>query len=243
MKFMKIVGVVVGCLVVLTLAYGALLARPEPLFAYAHTRGDFVVHSRTPLGLRLDASLDSAGQRLAASPLHRPRQRHRVFVAGSWEWYSFLAGPGRRAMAKNYELGNSIFVPAVDTAAAQIVHFDGRREGVANIVAHEAAHSDLQREAGGAIALWRLPFWKKEGYPEMVAYGDTLDAEEMHALLTGNVGGLVNRRPGVTIPRRYVEAEAVWRVLLQNRGLSVRQVLDSSLDARAVLKELARSTH
>jgi hypothetical protein len=199
----------------------------------------FLVHSRSPLPVSMVASLDSAAFRLAASPLG---QQHvaRVFVTATPRWYAFFTGPGRRAMAKNYELGNSIFLPMLDTTTHEVVHFDGRRAPMASILAHEAAHTEFQRAAGGVRALWRLPFWKKEGYSEFVAYGDSVPFDDMLTALRTPVATIAWPRPN-PVPRRYFEAEAVWRYLVDVRHMSVAEVINSSEPLAMFLREMTNA--
>ncbi len=226
-------------IVVVLLAYVAVLARPEMLFTYRRDRGGVSIYSRVPLDSRIDASLDSALDRLARGPLHEAAERHRLFIAGGPRLYAFFTGPGRRAMAKNFELGNSIFLPMVDLRTASVVHFDGRREPLAAIVAHETAHTELQRAVGGVFRLWRLPFWKKEGYSEYVFYDAPLELRRGYELLRSTTTGVIERQPGMRIPAQYLQAELFWRYLLEERHMTVKQVVESSLTQRDLLDAIA----
>lgn len=216
--------------------YAVLLSRPEMLFRHRLEHPSFLVHSRTPLPESIVAALDSAAFRLAASPLAQ-RNVARVFVTGTPGWHAFFTGPGRHAMAKNYELGNSIYVPMLDAPTLEVVHFDGRRAPIASILAHEAAHTEFQRAVGGARALWRLPFWKKEGYSEFVAYGDSVRLGDMVTALRSTDATITWPRSN-PVPRRYFEAEAAWRYLVEVRRMSVAQIVNTREPIPVILREM-----
>jgi hypothetical protein len=143
-------------------------------------------------------------------------------------------------MAKNVELRNAIFLPAIDLDRGRVVQFDGRSSPIASIVAHEATHTDVQRTAGGMRALWRLSFWQKEGYAEVVGHGDSLSATDALALLRTARDGKVVRSPGDTVPRHYFEAELFWRYLTQVGGRTPAEVLGRPIAPEEVAPEMRR---
>ncbi len=107
-------------------------------------------------------------------------------------------------------------------------------------MAHEATHTDVQRVAGGMRALWRLSFWQKEGYAEVVGHGDSLSATGALALLRSARDGKVVRTAGDTVPRHYFEAELFWRYLMQIRGRSPAELLGRPIPPEAVAPEMRR---
>lgn len=224
-RIARITALGLAALLLVTVSYVLLLGHPELLFDKQIERGDFALYARQRIDTGIAQVLDTAQTRLIASPLYRSGRR-RVFITGSSRWHAFFTGPGYRAMAKNFELGNSIYIPSLDSTATHIVHFDSRRALLAPVLVHEAAHTDLQRHVG-LLRLWRLPFWKREGYSEMVAYGDTMTVADVRRLLS-SPGQIVQRLPDMPVPRWYYEAEAAWRFLVQYRGATIDQVLTTN---------------
>jgi hypothetical protein len=207
-----------------------LLVFPEPLFAHRIEEGPFLVYSRRSLSRHLIAPhLREAERRLARSEIHQRGARHRVFVTGSSALYHLLNGPYYRSIARNVDIGNAILLRELDDRAGRVVHFDGRSAPIEEILAHEATHSFIQRRLGLVRAL-RLPFWKKEGYAQYVALDFFPLAGAMEWLASAE-------EP--PIPRRYLEAAAVWAYLLQVEGQSFDKVIARE-ESLPVLLERAR---
>src|SRR5205085_11421379 len=97
----------------------------------------------------------------------------------------------------------------------------------------------LQRHVG-LRRLWQLPFWKKEGYSEMVAFDDSLTVDEIRRLLRTS-GAAVSRQPGLTVPRPYWEAEAAWSYLVRARRQSIDNVLATTEPLQAILRQITDS--
>lgn len=229
-----LLGIVSG----IVLAYGTLLAFPEPLFDHRYDYREFAVYSHRPLDARIEPILDTVAERLAASPWNTPPMRQRVFVAGTPGWYTFLNGPYRVAMGRRYELGGSIFIPTLDLAAGEVVHFDGRRTKAAWVLAHEAAHGLIQRRLG-LIATARLPRWKREGYPEWVATGDEVTlAEGMREL--DRPSGWSPVVGGYSVPRTYLKAHMMVRYQLEVAHTDLTGLFADSLHGDQVERELRR---
>ena len=157
----------IRAVVALTASYVVLLLFPEPVFAHSESHRGITFYSRTPLPSGLDAIAEDVVARLSISPLYRAEARHRVFITESPALYALFNGPYRRAMARNVEIGHAIFVPRLDVASGRLMHFDGRSTPAAAVLAHEIMHTFVT-ERVGLIASWRLPWWKREGYPEYI---------------------------------------------------------------------------
>lgn len=222
--------------VVLIGAYLVLLAFPEPLFGNTYQHGFFHVYSRTPLNNKIDLPLDQVEQHVRSSQLYRA-QVHRVFILESSPWYTFFNGPYRQAMGRSFEFGNGIFLPQLDLERAEVVHFDGRREEMVWILAHEIMHG-LMRQELGLRREWRLPFWKKEGYPEYVSSGQRIPLRDGILWLSNHERGPVPVGNGYAVPRQYFEAEIAWRYLLDVRKMRFNDVIDSPLTLTEVSSQM-----
>ena len=211
-RFLRRLFWLAAALAILIIAYGTVLAFPEPLFAHKYSYKNFVIYSRAPIDDRISRELDSVSQRLSKSELNDSTIVHRVFVAGSPSWYAFFNGPYRGAMARNYEFNNSIFVPQLDLSTEQVVHFDGRTAPIATILAHEMTHTLSQRRLG-IIRSWQTPSWKKEGYAEYV--GDPRSEP-----LIEDLRMLESAGSDFGVPKQYLEAAILWRYLADVRKMS-----------------------
>jgi hypothetical protein len=234
---LRAVGLVTTTLLGLVLAYGTLLAHPEPLFAHQLAYRNFRVYSRDPLDPRLQPILDTVAVRLAASPLNDPTMIHRIFVLGSPSWNAFFNGPYQRAMGRRYEIGGSIFVPTIDLARGDVVHFDGRRARAVWILTHEATHSLVARRVGP----WRemhLPRWKREGYPEYVASGHPISLRDGVALLDQSYGSAIPVGGGYQVPRSYFEDQMLVTYVLDVRGWTVDQLFADTVERDGVERDL-----
>jgi hypothetical protein len=227
----------VGLVALLIAGYLLILAFPEPLFAHEYSYGAFHVFSRTPLDDRVRSPLDEIERRLRQSSLYRPGMVHRVFIAETAGRYAFLNGPYRGAMARNFELNDSIFVPRLDLETGEVVHFDGRRGPIVWIVGHEVVHS-LIRKRVGLVAAWTLPRWKREGYPEYVASTHGMSLEEGVHALDSSLGLSIIVKSGYSIPRRYFESEMLWRYLLEVRRLGFEDVIRSRFGESEIRREM-----
>ena len=152
----------------LVMSYGLLLARPEPFFVYQLKDRNFIFYSNRPIDPRIRRLTDAVNAKLERSEIFDQSIQFRVFIVGSKLLYVFLNGPYSSAIARNYEIGNPIFIPMLDMDHEEIVHFDGHRANAAHILAHEAVHT-LMAHRLGMFRVWALPWWKREGYPEYIA--------------------------------------------------------------------------
>src|SRR5262249_433683 len=161
----------------------------------------------------LSTIASSVTEKARTSELYDPRIHHRFFIADKSWFYAFLNGPYRSAMSRNYELGNSIFVPTLDPANHEIVHFDGRRADAVKILTHEVMHSYVQNRIG-LLRVWRLQWWQKEGYPEYIASdkGTRTDA-----------------------PPAYREAAHAWKYLLEVRRLRFEEIIALKQDPHELM--------
>ena len=192
-------GAAVVCLYLLVLAF------PEPLFAYSLAHENFRVYSRHAVDPRVREILDEVNRRLSRSEINVAALTHRVFILDTPAWNSFFNGPYRAAMGRNCEIGNAIFIPGLDVRLGRVVHFDGRSAEAASILAHECVHTLVQRRLG-LIRVWKLPFWKKEGYAEYIGVNEARSEPE---------------------PEPYRRARLRWKVLLETEGQSFDQVIQS----------------
>ena len=178
---------------------------------------DIRLYGREPFHTSAHSLLREVQSRVAKSGIYDARVQQRVFVTGTSEWYSFFNGPYRFAMARNCELGNAIFLPSLNLQRRQVVHFDGRTADAAEILAHEMTHTLMQRRLG-LLRVWRLPWWKREGFASYV--GNTEWAPE---------------------PERYRQARLRWVYLIDVRHLTFDQVIALDISGDELTREMSES--
>jgi hypothetical protein len=197
--------------------YALVLAFPQPLFSSVVVDANIRLYGREPFQGSAHGLLTEVQSRVAKSGIYDASVRQRVFVTGTPAWYSFFNGPYRVAMARNCELGNAIFLPRLDLQRRQVVHFDGRTADAADILAHEMTHTLMQRRLG-LLRVWRLPWWKREGYASYI--GNTESAPE---------------------PERYRQARLRWAYLIEVRHLTFDQVIALDISGDALTREMSES--
>ena len=195
--------------------YALILAFPEPLFSSVIVDGDIRLYDREAFQGSAHDLLSEVQSRVAKSGIYDARLQQRIFVVGTPAWYCFFNGPYRFAMARNVELGNAIFLPRLDLQRRQVVHFDGRSADAAEILAHEMTHTLMQRRLG-LLRVWRLPWWKREGFASYV--GNTESSPE---------------------PERYRQARLRWTYLLKVRHLTFDQVIATNISEDELTREMA----
>lgn len=212
--------------------YGAVLAFPTPLFGYSLRAGRIVVFSRRPLDDRLRPWLAQSLKLVERSSIDDPGLGFTVFELYQPSWYRFFNGPYFPAMARHSELGGHIFVPRFDLATGRVDHFDGRSAPVAAILAHEMTHRLMQHRLG-LMTVWRLPWWKREGYAELIGEGDDVPLEQRVAEFVSG------RSPEhLLIPRRYFSALIAVRYLIEAQGFSFDDFVASSRRLDAIWAEI-----
>ena len=126
---------------VIIVIYLLVLAFPEPLFAHSLCAHNFTFYSNSPIDPGILPLTDEVNAKLQRSEIFDRSVHFRVFIVGNKHLYTFFNGPYRSAIARNYEIGNAIFIPMLDVKRSRIIHFGGRHAGAANILAHEAVHT------------------------------------------------------------------------------------------------------
>lgn len=210
--------------------YGIALAFPEPLFGHRLQSSAIELFSRRPFESELGKCFAEPLARAQASEIFDSSVRFRIFELGSAGWNRFFNGPYAGAMARHSELGGNIFVPTIDSRRCLVEHFDGRQASIAVVIAHEMVHR-LMQERLGVVRVWRLPWWKREGYAEFVAERDTVPLAE-------RVARLGTDRRDTRYPTRLLEALIAVRYLKEVKHLSFDEFIASSDDLAAVWTEM-----
>lgn len=168
----------------LLLAYAALQAYPQALFAHSITAGGITAYARHPLPPGAGARLAEARALVDRSELAAPGRRERVFVCDSPWLFGLFAPLHSRAFAVSIPVTGHIFLAAADFDADRATSPARGRASrpLAGTIAHEVAHGLIRRRLG-LVRAARLPAWIAEGYPEYVAGSGTMPEAEGRRLL------------------------------------------------------------
>ena len=158
--------------------YLVLLCHPGFFFRHTFSRRGITLYSDEPIPSRAaEEVLKGTEQRLARSPLfrRRPGAGIRVYIC-NWRWrFILFANYKYQVGGLTYPpLNNNIFLRGVDIDADRLIGPSGTpvpgERTLTYFIAHEIMHTLISDELG-ALAYWRFPDWKDEGYSDYVAKG------------------------------------------------------------------------
>src|SRR5262249_20905365 len=217
-----------AAILLVSAAVAAVLAHPQPLFAYHVERGKLQLWSDRPFDAdKGRAVLADVERRIARSPLALGDGTHRIFVANA-EWRRRLGflWPSGAARLKYYPLHN-VFIRASDIDRNLVLR--GARGAVlpprtlAYYCAHEIGHSLIGARVG-ALANWRLPLWISEGMADYIGFGGKVDIDAMTSALKAGDSDLDPAQPGL-----YARYRLLVAYMLEREGWSAAALLASNL--------------
>jgi hypothetical protein len=221
-----ILGFVVS-IVLLGASAAAVLAFPQPLFAYHAERGALQLWSDRPFdAAKADDMLADTEWRIARSPLALGAGPHRVFIANA-EWRRrlvFLWNYG--AAGVNYYPLRNVFIRHSDVDGDRVFGNAGPvppPRTLAYFAAHEVGHS-LIGERIGFLANHRLPRWIREGLADYIGFGAAVDID---ALTRALIADEVQMNPQLT--GLYARYRLLVAYFLEREGWSVDRLLASNL--------------
>jgi hypothetical protein len=208
----------------LVLAYVALLAFPQPLFAYRVQVGSLALYSDGPFDATAgEAALRLAHAKLVKSPLYKGRAAAAYVCNSAWRrrlLFSYQAGAGGVAYpaitANVYLRGARIGENRLLGPSGNVV------VGVRTLdyyIAHEIGHV-ITGEYLGAWRYHRLPQWVREGYADYVGKGGDFNYGEARAAMMEDAREMDWRRSGL-----YTRFHLYCAHLLDRRGWTVEKLL------------------
>jgi len=206
----------------------AVLAYPQPLFAYHVEQGTLQLWSDRPFDPEQGrAVLTDIEQRIARSPFALGDDTHRIFVANS-EWRRrllFMWNSG--AAGVNYYPLHNVFIRSSDIDHDRVLRAAGGPvpppRTLAYYGAHEIGHS-LIGEGIGAIANWRLPRWIREGMADYIGFGGDVDIDALTRAMRAGERDLDPQRSGF-----YARYRLLVAYMLKREGWTADQLLASDL--------------
>lgn len=218
----------------------AVLAFPEPNFAYRLTHGQYELYSDRPIPPQARQLLDDVTRRLERSELYSTAQRFRIFFCfDDWRMalYSqrFSSAPGG---ITDTWLTRNIYIRRSDIAANRLLPpsgtlADAEARPLSYFIAHEATHVMESRAFGRLMAL-RAPRWLVEGYADHVAKGGAFDrSENRRRLLAGDPLLDPARVSGL-----YRRDHLLVATLIDHDGISVRRLFADPPDEAGLLERI-----
>ena len=239
--WMRRFGIGVSLLVAIALSYLLLLCFPEPLFCAEAQRHHIYVYSDQPLPPAINVLLKEVERRLAASPLYRAEQIHRVFLCQSPRRFAFFTNVNAGAGGVTYVYFNrSIFLRPARIAANRLLAPSGQEvpgnRTLVYFITHELTH-DLTISHLGARAYSRLPEWVREGYADYVAQGDTFNFRLAREQFLRGAPAMDPARSGL-----YLRYHLLVAYLLDIKGISVDALLTQPFNVRQLETEIRHLT-
>jgi hypothetical protein len=235
-----LVGVGLGVVLV---AYLVLLCHPGLFFGHALTRGGITLYSDDPIHAEAAGPLlDEVGRRLARSPLaDDPRARGlRLYLCNRRWRFALFANVRHQVGGLAYPpLSDNIFLRPSRPEANRLIGPSGQdvpgERTLVYFMTHEIMHVLIARELG-AVAYWRLPAWKNEGYADQIAKAGKFDYERVRGQLRRGDRELDPKRSGL-----YLRYHLLVAYLLERRGIGISDLLHREFDPARLEEELLAS--
>jgi hypothetical protein len=181
--------------------------------------------------------LDDALRRISRSPLYDGARIHHVFLCDTPELYALFTLWAHRSggVTDTWAWGNAFIRPA-NVKRGRVIGASGLEKGgdrtLAYYVAHEVTHA-MTADHVGRLHYRRLAAFQVEGYADYVAFARPLNLRKSRAELASGSIDMDPHRSG-----HYDRYTLLVGYLLQDRKLSVDDLLAKRLDKTAVESEL-----
>jgi hypothetical protein len=223
-------------LAAIALMYAAVLAWPDPLFAFSAGTGTIVVASDRPIpsagGERL---LQDCERLLARSPLKASDHQYHVYITNAdWRRRVFFL-PHPEAWGLTYAFGpwDSSFLSGANFETGQVVHWDyvgTRPRTLAWLCAHEVTHIIEWEHVG--LRRFLVPRWAWEGIAEYVGIENRETFDELWAA----IGDRPVDTPMIVKYGSYPRYRLLVTFFIEKKGWSVDQLLRTRLTEDEAMK-------
>ena len=236
---MRRIGLALAAVLV---AWVALAAHPQPLFAHsAHVR-NVVLHARDPLPPETGPLLDDVVGRITRSPLYDRGRTYHVFLCDTPALFGLFALWDRNVGAiSQVHLGGNVFIRPASIAHNRVMRRSGAdtpgERTLAYFIAHEIAHT-MTADHVGRWRYFNLAAFQQEGYADYIAFaGRKIDYAGWAAALAAGTPEMVPKLSGL-----YRRHELLVSYLLDRLGVTVDELLARPLQQAAVERELLAHT-
>jgi hypothetical protein len=218
-------------------AYGALLLRPQPLFAYEARAGNVVLHARAPLPRRAFEIAEAARQRVARSPFYAAEDTYDVFLCDSSALFALFVPQAYRVGGNaDVYLSGNIFLRPSRIQRDRLVGYSGHEPSgertLTYFIAHEVTHMMVARRLG-RWENFRLATWQREGYADYVGKAGAFDFAAVRERFRADDPALDPGRSGL-----YLRYHLLTAHLLDHKGLTAEALLARPIDPLPLESEL-----
>ena len=218
-------------------AYGALVLRPQVLFAYEARAGNVVLHARAPLPQGAAEIVEAARQRVARSPFYSAEDTYDVFLSDSYALFALFVPQAYRVGGNaDVYLSGNIFLRPSRIERDRLVGYSGREPSgertLTYFIAHEITHVMVARRLG-RWQNFRLATWQREGYADYVGKAGAFDFAAARASFRANDPALDPARSGL-----YLRYHLLAAHLLDHKRLTPEELLAQPLDPLPLEREL-----
>jgi hypothetical protein len=243
-KVIKAAVVAILGILILFAVYILLLCHPGLFFGHSLTHGAITLYSDEPIPARsAEHVLKAVEQRLARSPLFHPRSSGaiRAYICNrKWRFILFANFRFHVGGLTYPPLSNNIFLRAADLDADRLIGPSGKavpgERTLTYFIAHEIAHTLVADELG-AVAYWRLPDWKNEGYADHVAKAAFQYEQALDHLRSGD------REMDPLKSGLYLRYNLLVAYLLDQKGIGIREMLDRDFEPACLEAEMLGGNH
>ena len=218
-----------AALVTPVLLFCALIAWPDPLFAFSLGTGMIVVASDRPIpSAGGEQFLQDCERLLERSPLKAKSRRYRVYVTNeSWRQRLFFLWD-RKAWGLAYGLAGTAFLSGANFETGRVVHWGyvgTPPRTLAWLCAHEVTHLITFEHLG--LARFRMPQWAFEGLADYVGIENRESFEQLRAALGDRPADI----PMMVRYGSYPRYRLLVTFFIERKGWSVDQLLHTRLTA------------
>ena len=220
------------------LLFCALIAWPDPLFAYSLGAGRIVVASDRPIpSAGGEQFLRDCEKLLERSPLKAKGRQYRIYITNeSWrQRLFFLWDP--KAWGLAYGLANTAFISGANFETGRVVHWGyvgTPPRTLAWLCAHELTHLITFEHVG--LARFQMPQWAFEGLADYVG----IENREAFERLRDALGNRPVDIPMMVRYGSYPRYRLLVTFFLERKGWTVDQLLQTRLTAEQAT-EIMRS--
>lgn len=216
-------------------AYVAVLAYPQPLFAYELRHAGIVLHATEPIPDATRRALERVRQRLDRSPIAAATRDGHIFICSSEPLFALFARQNYRVGGvANWLIGGHVALRRSDLQGDRLIGPSGRPVAsdrpLSYFIAHELMHIANLRTVG-RLAYSRMPQWVDDGYADYVARD--IDYRDALAKMKADARELDPARSGL-----YLRYHLMVAYLLDKKRMAVGELLAQPPDRQSVEREL-----
>lgn len=228
----------IAILLALFASYLALLCFPQPFFRTSASSANLTLYSDLPFsseeGNRI---LEIVEVKLAASPLFSTQTHHSVFICNArWRQILFFNRKYGVGGINYYPLTKNVFLSGARVEENRLISPSGNvvqgDRTLDYFITHEVAHT-ITKQAAGWYHHSSLPEYVTEGYTDYLAKGNSFDYDKARQAFLSEAPEMDRWKSGL-----YLRYHLLVAYLIDKKGWSVRQLLESPVEQKTLEEEI-----